>query len=44
MKGPYVMLGYYNDKETTNNTIKMDGCIQGIRYIDDDGHLFIMEE
>ena len=22
MRGPYVMLGYYNDSETTNNTIK----------------------
>ena len=33
MRGPYVMLGYYNDKETTNNTIKMDGYIQGIKDI-----------
>ena len=42
MRGPYVMLGYYNDKETTNNTIKNGWLHTGDKgYIDDDGHLFI---
>ena len=42
MRGPYVMLGYYNDKETTNNTIKNGWLHTGDKgYIDDDGYLFI---
>jgi len=42
MKGPYVMLGYYNDLETTNNTIKNGWLHTGDKgKIDDDGHLYI---
>ena len=42
MRGPYVMLGYYNDKETTNNTIKNGWLHTGDKgKIDDDGHLYI---
>tara|TARA_S200000501_G_scaffold12359_1_gene10925 strand:+ start:879 stop:2552 length:1674 start_codon:yes stop_codon:yes gene_type:complete len=42
MKGPYVMLGYYNDKRTTNNTIKNGWLHTGDKgYIDEDDYLFI---
>ena len=42
MRGPYVMLGYYNDSETTNNTIKNGWLHTGDKgKIDDDGHLYI---
>ena len=36
------MLGYYNDSETTNNTIKNGWLHTGDKgKIDDDGHLYI---
>ena len=42
MRGPYVMLGYYNDTETTNNTIKNGWLHTGDKgMIDSDGHLYI---
>ena len=42
MRGPYVMLGYYNDSKTTNNTIKNGWLHTGDKgKIDDDGHLYI---
>jgi len=42
MRGPYVMLGYYNDPETTNNTIKNGWLHTGDKgKIDLDGHLYI---
>ena len=42
MRGPYVMLGYYNDPETTNNTIKSGWLHTGDKgKIDSDGHLYI---
>lgn len=42
MRGPYVMLGYYNDSETTNKTIKNGWLLTGDKgKIDDDGHLYI---
>ena len=42
MRGPYVMLGYYNDTETTNNTIKNGWLHTGDKgLIDSDGHLYI---
>ena len=42
MRGPYVMLGYYNDKETTSNTIKNGWLHTGDKgYIDEDDYLFI---
>ena len=42
MRGPYVMLGYYNDPETTNNSIKNGWLHTGDKgKIDDDGHLYI---
>ena len=31
MRGPYVMLGYYNDIETTNKTIKKRLATQEIK-------------
>ena len=42
MRGPYVMVGYYNDPETTNNTIKNGWLHTGDKgKIDADGHLYI---
>ena len=42
MRGPYVMLGYYNDTETANNTIKNGWLHTGDKgLIDSDGHLYI---
>lgn len=42
MRGPYVMLGYYNDSETTNKTIKNGWLHTGDKgRIDSDGHLYI---
>ena len=42
MRGPYVMLGYYNDTETTNNTLKNGWLHTGDKgKIDTDGHLYI---
>ncbi len=42
MRGPYVMLGYYNDTETTNETIKNGWLHTGDKgKIDSDGHLYI---
>ena len=42
MRGPYVMLGYYNDTETTNNTIKNGWLHTGDKgKLDADGHLYI---
>ena len=42
MKGPYVMKEYYNDPETTNNTIKNGWLYTGDRgRIDDEGNLYI---
>ena len=42
MRGPYVMRGYYNDPETTNNTIKNGWLYTGDRgRIDDEGNLYI---
>ncbi len=42
MRGPYVMKGYYNDPETTNNTIKNGWLYTGDRgRIDDEGNLYI---
>ena len=42
MRGPYVMKGYYNDSETTNNTIKNGWLYTGDRgRIDDEGNLYI---
>ena len=42
MKGPYVMLGYYKDKLTTNNTLKNGWLHTGDKgYIDKDEYLFI---
>ncbi|MBT4112846.1 MAG: AMP-binding protein [Flavobacteriaceae bacterium] len=42
MRGPYVMKEYYNDPETTNNTIKNGWLYTGDRgRIDDEGNLYI---
>ena len=42
MRGPYVMRGYYNDSETTNNTIINGWLYTGDRgRIDDEGNLYI---
>jgi len=42
MRGPYVMLGYYNDSKTTNSTIKNGWLHTGDKgKIDDDGYLYI---
>ena len=42
MRGPYVMLGYYNDTETTDNTIKNGWLHTGDKVkLDADGHLYI---
>ena len=42
MRGPYVMKEYYNDPETTNNTIKDGWLYTGDRgRIDDEGNLYI---
>ena len=42
MRGPYVMLGYYNDSEITNKTIKNGWLHTGDKgRIDPDGHLYI---
>ena len=42
MRGPYVMVGYYNDIETTNRTIKNGWLHTGDKgKIDEDGHLYI---
>ena len=42
MRGPYVMLGYYNDTETTDNTIKNGWLHTGDKgKLDADGHLYI---
>ena len=42
VKGPNVMLGYYNDPETTSNTIKNGWFHTGdLGKIDDNGYLYI---
>ena len=42
MRGPYVMLGYYNDSKTTNSTIRNGWLHTGDKgKIDDDGYLYI---
>ena len=42
MRGPYVMLGYYNDTKTTDNTIKNGWLHTGDKgKLDADGHLYI---
>ena len=42
MRGPYVMVGYYNDIETTNRTIRNGWLHTGDKgKIDADGHLYI---
>ena len=42
MRGPYVMLGYYNDTDTTDNTIKNGWLHTGDKgKLDADGHLYI---
>jgi len=42
MRGPYVMKEYYNDPETTNNTIKKGWLYTGDKgRIDDEGNLYI---
>ena len=42
MRGPYMMLGYFNDKIITNNTIKDGWLHTGDKgRIDSDGYLFI---
>ncbi|WP_249366822.1 class I adenylate-forming enzyme family protein [Neobacillus rhizophilus] len=44
LKGPFVMLGYYNNPCATDQTIK-DGWLytRDIAYKDDDGYLFIVD-
>ena len=42
MRGPYIMLGYFNDKIITNNTIKDGWLHTGDKgRIDSDGYLYI---
>ena len=42
MRGPYMMLGYFNDKIITNNTIKDGWLHTGDKgRIDSDGYLYI---
>ncbi|KAM9976817.1 hypothetical protein ACTFIR_010663 [Dictyostelium discoideum] len=45
IKGPNVMLGYYNNEKATNQVIDKDGFLRtgDIGYVDEDGYYFIID-
>ncbi|EAL65024.2 4-coumarate-CoA ligase [Dictyostelium discoideum AX4] len=45
IKGPNVMLGYYNNEKATNEVIDKDGFLKtgDIGYVDEDGYFFIID-
>ncbi|KAM9959958.1 hypothetical protein ACTFIW_007190 [Dictyostelium discoideum] len=45
IKGPNVMLGYYNNEKATNEVIDKDGFLKtgDIGYVDEDGYYFIVD-
>ncbi|KAM9978399.1 hypothetical protein ACTFIY_012164 [Dictyostelium cf. discoideum] len=45
IKGPNVMLGYYNNENATNEVIDKDGFLKtgDIGYVDEDGYYFIVD-
>ncbi|KAF2074146.1 hypothetical protein CYY_004549 [Polysphondylium violaceum] len=45
VKGPNVMLGYYNNEKATQETIDKDGFLHtgDIGYVDEDGYYFVVD-